>query len=530
MYKFIQFDIHAVDNLRLGKFDRDSNNWYSYSYIPGSVIKGTIAWNMVQKKGSVNKRILNGDTVFFNAYPLLDGHSTIPMIQGYVGDKQEIRSKKAEVLLYHSFNGTNFENVIPYNNYEFVIFEKGNNHLKGYNPKKVENLHINKKDAKDSSGTRMFRYEAVSKGECFRGFIRIAEEFAQDIYDILSGKIMYFGGSRGSGYGKCEIHNVKYVTAADLLESDMDIKDDLYICFLSDAILYYNGKVNTHIPENVLKEKLGIMGECKFISSFISLDKAATYNSMYNTHTVCYTSISKGSIMWYKVNEKIDPDKIREFTFNGIGMRKEDGFGRIAVLQKIPDELTISGYTKISSTAPEKVALNVEEEKFVYAILKNIFYSRAGLKTEKMVLRLMQMKETAENNVQTQIGKILNLFENSVYKSEADFKQELSGYLSHMESKRGKEVWHKLRRIGFSYNKKFINVQQLLIDFVNGNTNPVLDKLNRAAEEGIRLGEYRYPDVNEQREAKYNLYRNFFINLFGYFLRIKRGEKDGIQE
>ena len=234
--------------------------------------------------------------------------------------------------------------------------------------------------------------------------------------------------------------------------------------------------------------------------------------------------------MWYKVNEKIDPDKIREFTFNGIAMRKEDGFGRIAVLQKIPDELTISGYTKISSTAPEKVALNVEEEKFVYAILKNIFYSRAGLKTEKMVLRLMQMKETAENNVQTQIGKILNLFENSVYKSEADFKQELSGYLSHMESKRGKEVWHKLRRIGFSYNKKFINVQQLLIDFVNGNTNPVFDKLNRAAEEGIRLGEYRYPDVNEQREAKYNLYRNFFINLFGYFLRIKRGEKDGIQE
>ena len=99
-----------------------------------------------------------------------------------------------------------------------------------------------------------------------------------------------------------------------------------------------------------------------------------------------------------------------------------------------------------------------------------------------------------------------------------------------MESKRGKEVWHKLRRIGFSYNKKFINVQQLLIDFVNGNTNPVFDKLNRAAEEGIRLGEYRYPDVNEQREAKYNLYRNFFINLFGYFLRIKRGEKDGIQE
>ena len=51
MHKFIQFDIQAIDNLKLGKFERDSNNWYSHSYIPGSVIKGAIVWNIVNKKG-----------------------------------------------------------------------------------------------------------------------------------------------------------------------------------------------------------------------------------------------------------------------------------------------------------------------------------------------------------------------------------------------------------------------------------------------------------------------------------------------
>lgn len=57
MYKYIQFDILAVDNLKFGKFDRDANNWYSYSYIPGSVIKGAIVWHLIQRKGEVDKNI-----------------------------------------------------------------------------------------------------------------------------------------------------------------------------------------------------------------------------------------------------------------------------------------------------------------------------------------------------------------------------------------------------------------------------------------------------------------------------------------
>ena len=42
MYKIIQFDIKAIDNLKLGKFERDANNWYTHSYIPGSVVKGLL--------------------------------------------------------------------------------------------------------------------------------------------------------------------------------------------------------------------------------------------------------------------------------------------------------------------------------------------------------------------------------------------------------------------------------------------------------------------------------------------------------
>jgi len=520
MYKFIQFDIVAVENLKLGKFDRDTNNWYSHSYIPGSVIKGAVIWGIVQRKGPVDKRLLNGETVFYNAYPLVDGKNAIPMIQGYVGDKQKVRANMKEIPLRHSFNYDD-ENVVPYNNYEFIVYEKGSSYVKGYNPKKIEKLHINKKDAAEGSKTRMFRYEAIQKGESFRGYIKVEEDLASDVYDVLNEKIIYLGGSRGSGYGKCEINNISYIPSLSLFDSDTDVKDDLYIYFLSDAILYYGGKVCTYLPEELLKEKLGLKGECKFISAFISLDKAATYNTMYHTNTVCYASVTKGSVMKYKVNEKIDPEKIRELAFSGVGIRKEDRYGQIAILGSIPDKLTISGYERDDSIGSKNLILSEEDEKLVHTVLKKIFYNRNHLETERLVLKLLNSKQKIDDNVQTQIGKILNLFQNSVYKTETGFKKELKEYLDNIEQKRGKEVWHKLKRVTFN-NSSMLNVQQLLLDFVNENPNAVFDEFKKNAEKGIRLGKYKYPSEAELKDVVYNLQIFFFTRLFEQFIRLKR--------
>lgn len=163
MYKYLQFDIEALDNLKLGKFERDANNEYTHSYISGSVIKGAIIWDVAQRKTEVPKDLLNGDTIFYNAYPLLGDIPAIPMMQGYVGDKQEIRSNGEKVTIKHSFNSDIGENIIPYRNHEFIAVDKEDpSKVYGYNTPKIENLHINKKDSKDNK-TGIFRYEAIKK-------------------------------------------------------------------------------------------------------------------------------------------------------------------------------------------------------------------------------------------------------------------------------------------------------------------------------------------------------------------------------
>ena len=124
--------------------------------------------------------------------------------------------------------------------------------------------------------TKMFRYEAVDKGQSFKGRIKASSKLVDDIVDILKTGVLYLGGSRGNGYGRCEISNIECMEESILYKSDENIENSLYIYFISDAILYYNGEVKTYIPEEELKKALGIRGKCEYVESCSGLDIAAS--------------------------------------------------------------------------------------------------------------------------------------------------------------------------------------------------------------------------------------------------------------
>lgn len=530
MYKYIQFDIQALEPLKLGKFERDSNNEYSYSYIPGSVIKGAVVWGLVEDKGFVPKDILNGNSIFYNGYPLIDTNCAIPMMQGYMGDKQEIRSNKESISIVHSFNKKK-ENSIPYNSYEFIVADSDNDKLLfGYNPEKVENLHINKKDTLNGADKlKMFRYEAIKKSECFRAYIRIPKEYYDDVVKILSNDYIYFGGSRGSGYGKCKITGIKENSSVCLYESDVDIKDDLYIYFLSDAILYYNGKVNTYIPENELKEMLSIKGKCEYIESYSNLGVAASYNTMYRTNTICYNAVLKGSVIKYRIEEKIDSDSIRKLITEGVGLKREDGYGQVAVLNKIKDDIVVFGYKKNEIIQKAGIELTDEDKDVVNIILRNIFKSRSKLQIEKMVLELLKGRKKPQGSLQSQIGKLLNIFQNGLYQTEENFKEYLKEYLEHMQGKKGKVAWHKLHDFAvfppFEKSRgERLSTQKMLLDFIQYKSNSVFHEIEIIVDKGISLGECKYPLDNDKGQVLYNLKMDFFISFFEYCLRMKEKE------
>ena len=107
MYKCIQFDIEAMEQLKLGKFERDANNWYSHSYIPSSVIKGAIVWNIVHKIGIIDNKILN-DIAWFkpNASPNLSCRFFTASHETLIWARKELIHPKTGKLINtkHKFN------------------------------------------------------------------------------------------------------------------------------------------------------------------------------------------------------------------------------------------------------------------------------------------------------------------------------------------------------------------------------------------------------------------------------------------
>ena len=146
--------------------------------------------------------------------------------------------------------------------------------------------------------------------------------------------------------------------------------------------------------------------------------------------------------------------------------------------------------------------------------------------TEKLVIDLLNGKRKPDDTLQSQIGKLLNLFQNSIYKPENDSKRELDEYLTHMRDKKDKRVWQQLNRLTFScrtneYEVVTISAQKLLLDFVSNDTNSIFEIFENIIEKGVKMGDYKYPEKNDCADVLYNLQQNFFISLFNQLLRMK---------
>ncbi len=531
MHKYLSFQIEAVENLKMGRYERDTNNEYTYSYIPGSAVKGAIVWKVLDRFGKIDKNFLNGDTVFYNAYPVLNDSTTIPIMRCYGAEKSRIRSNDKKIKLQNMFT-TADETILPYSKYEFGVSE--NDNVYAYSPKTVENLHINKK--KDKKG-KMFRYEAISKGQAFKGCIRADEKYIEDLRDILSGEIIYLGGSKGSGYGRCNISGITVSEKYVVYKSDIDIENDLYIYFLSDAILYYNGRCRTYIPEDELKNIFGINGSCSLSKAFSGIDNAASYNYLYNTNTVCYKAVVKGSIIQYRVEEKINPEKIDEIVKKGVGLRREDGYGQIAILKNIPDKLNIITNSKDSrekdanrmdaKDTMDTLEMAEDDKKLILSILENIFNKRTDLKIEKLIIEINENASGSYDKLSTQIGKLMNIFSNSNSFDETSFKQFLQKYLDNIKNKKGKKVFKGLSNYKLADIKDInvkISIFDLLMDFVNEKNDFIMEKIQNSIIKKVRIGKYVYPSDSQYKELVHKIKVKFLSYLFKYMVNMKGGE------
>ncbi len=464
MVKYLVFDIENQQPIKIANTLMQVDNEFTKSYISGASIRGAYIANYIniKKVKSINQgehkyKLLTGGIEFLNAYPVIEGRRAFPLPKCFYALKDDMKKypieKKMDINMIREDSEDDYQKI---KNIEFINVNFDSKVLETRNVEKVNNVHI-RKDTKNS----IFRYEAIAPHNKFKGIIKInKEEYVEEVKEILEQGVFYIGGSKGSGYGKCTISNIletsqnpeeiAFLEGYD--ENDYEYSEFLSFYATSDIIYRNNlGMYKTFIDEEFIKDKLNL-NKIELYSSHIETECFSGFNNKWGYKLPLVNGIKAGSIITYKIEGEIELDKIKLFIDEGIGERKEDGFGRFLLIPDIEDNFNFKRIEKnreYSCEEKEIILKDKEEKEQLKIILNRIYLSKLNKDIPKKVLGFQDSVSGHLNK--NQIGKLTNLMDILQGLNKEDGIARLEDYFNHIEkAKLNRELANALTSVNIN--------------------------------------------------------------------------------
>lgn len=470
MPKYLIYDIEAIQDLKFAKTNIQMESEETMEYITGSAIRGAFIYRYIKEnnvsdinQGIHKDKLLKGKIKFLNAYPACGKERSIPFPKCYFAPKEEIRgfdnSKDRSLRIKLGLDrnlGQGFEKVRLS---EFVGY--GSEGFKKVKVDKISSLHINKQGAKNI----LFRYESIKRGQNFKGIIIVEDDnYIDDVINLFNDSIVYLGGSKGSGYGKCRIKNLKLADSnpeTNIIKGKENIGNEIYLVAMSDIIYRNNfGEYKTNIDADYICSELDL-NKVKFIDSSIETKNITNFNNKWNCHSPQIIGIKAGSVFKYKIDGEIDKDKLNKFVNNGIGERKIDGYGRFIIVNTLEDSYIVNNSYEVENHLEIKNSinkLNEEERKQLDLILNKIYKRRIEKDINRVVIDLDKNMDKQSNLNNNQWGNFKGLFSYLSYQEPNIGIEKYNKYINHIRRKRSIS-YKQLQRVRYK--------DELFIDFLN---------------------------------------------------------------
>ncbi|WP_096230296.1 RAMP superfamily CRISPR-associated protein [Thermoanaerobacterium sp. RBIITD] len=525
MAKYLTYDIEALEDIKLAKTNVQIDSQESMEYITGSAIRGAFIYEYIKKnsisdinQGIHKEKLLKGGIKFLNAYPVKDKYDerSIPFPKCYFAPKNDIKSFERYLELKLGIDNKldpGFERIriaefSKYDNGEYDIVKV----------KKKSNLHINKSRNKNN----LFRYDSIKRGQLFKGIIKVEDEaYVDEVIELFNDAVIYIGGSKGSGYGKCKITNMKSENDNPeylMFRGKYDFEDYIYLYAMSD-IIYRNelGEYKTFIEPEYIREKLNLK-KVVYIDSSIETKPLTNFNNKWNCRTPQIVGIKAGSIFKYKIEGEINEEVLKEFVDRGIGEKKADGFGRVVLLDDIEEISKLKSYGDENDTKSDLhellERLRPEDEKQLKDMVTMIFKKRVEDKIAEKVLDIDNDLEGQKELRQSQWGNYKDLFTEMLYKEPYEGIKYYQEFIENIKTKGSaskNSSYKQLSRIKYR-DRDFV---EFLNDFVV-NSNNVDSFYSEAKVKRIEIGKIK-SDVDEKFVYQMNL--KVLIGLCQYQIR-----------
>ena len=358
MAEYLRYRLLNEEPIRMNNSPvRQSDQNDTMDYIQGAAIRGFVINQLAQESDfSQMKAVLFSDRIaFMNAMVRTKEHLLIPSPRGFYEDKTISGGKKL------------IENVVTTGKFSEGTKRAGlgrycylmDDCIHYYNVPIGSEIKIL---MNTDDGRKVFRGEYIYAGQCFEGYIRLSGEASVDcrIEEIFQKDArLVIGNARSTGFGNCRILSSERIQEIPYLKHGFAQDQEAYMMLLSDTA-FRNGKgeicgidTKDKTLSRELEEKLGISGlKVDYASTGVRF--AAGYNRTWGTPVPSVPVYEAGSVFHLKYDGTIPHDKMESLCDSGIGIRRNEGFGRV---------LFLKDYEKIEWKLPEGDSLWEENEE-----------------------------------------------------------------------------------------------------------------------------------------------------------------------
>lgn len=399
--KIITYEIKLEEPALVTALAGDPNTAVSFDYLPGSVLRGAlISVYMRQNRLKslsdddpvVQRLFLNGQTQYLNGY-LQDreGQRSLPRPFSWQQDKDEQRKATEEdpaPLFDFAYEEQEDDpddpkEWKPAKKSFFSFVKTKSDAIRWASADKVLAVHTQRNPVKGRATTEqgaVYQYEALAAGQTFIAHIVCQNDADAPFFAGLLSGTHQLGGSRGAGYGRVTTSQIMTKTAREAPgELQMESNGRFLVTCLSDLLLQDEQgqfQADLQLVKGALEKQLGctltwLGGDqsCAFMNG----GYIGGFNRKWGLPLPQAKAISMGSVFIFEPPANITIEQLREIEARGIGLRRAEGFGRVAFNWQTEGKWQVEKPTPSGQTEPITLTAQTPEEQVVQTMVDRLF-------------------------------------------------------------------------------------------------------------------------------------------------------------
>ncbi|HFQ93262.1 MAG TPA: hypothetical protein ENK32_04590 [Anaerolineae bacterium] len=558
--KVISYKIHLHEPVLVKGLEGDPNSGVSYHFLPGSVLRGALIGRYRRRRqadalmqdSAARRLFFNPDaTRFLNGYLLCrhDGETVraLPTPLSWHFCKLEKRPSRIECdesdetqpeYFDHAIQPVKAEDVCPEgegdswqrasapfcaplsNNQAALAAVNRRIAIHTTRNRDYGRARADGGEAEEILNGAVYRYETIAAGQTFAACILCRDEDAAALAELIDGEIL-LGGARTAGYGRVSLtldpQPAEGAYEAGPLDEWREYTpydapfDGVVVTLLSDVLLRDEYGQPQSTPAELARQ-LGFT-PADLRATFAAYRQTGGFNRKWGLPILQQTALQMGSVFVFNAPSEAQMAVLRRWEKTGIGERREDGFGRLAV-----NWHTAASFAPVTLKSPKREAVplsSAASKAMAQTIVDNLHRARLDEALREQAKRLAEggrmetVSKTQINRLRLQLQTAVHAVKNHGGDAVAGQRQELENYSKSLSERNYTRRQFEKARLG---GRPFLDWLQTCItaaempvagrkEYIIGGVKPQANAPALRAECNWRLADLTLARIVKQRRA-----------------------------